>query len=55
MMDESEMRGKQSGRQSEKTTIARRMLEMQFSEEQVVSVTKLTKEEVEKIHQSLLH
>lgn len=55
MMDESEMRGKQSGRQSEKTTIARRMLEMQFSEEQVVSVTKLTKEEVEKIRQSLLH
>ena len=55
MMDESEMRGKQSGRQSEKTTIARRMLEMQFSEEQVVSVTKLTKEEVAQIHQSLLH
>lgn len=67
MMDESEMRGKlygekvgemrgnKTGRQSEKMDIARRMLEMQFPEEQVVSVTKLSREEVAKIRQSIVH
>ena len=67
MMDESAMmgekRGMERGREigekhgseKEKAVIAQRMLEMNFSEEQVVSVTKLTKEEVEKIHKAMLH
>lgn len=50
-----EMRGNKTGRQSEKMDIARRMLEMQFPEEQVVSVTKLSREEVAKIRQSIVH
>ena len=54
-----EMRGREIGEKTgsakEKTSIARRMLEMQFPEEQVVSITKLSREEVAKIRQSIVH
>lgn len=47
--------GEKTGSAKEKTSIARRMLEMQFPEEQVVSITKLSREEVAKIRQSIVH
>ena len=65
MMDESEQRGKLYGEKigeergelrgstKEKLTIAQRMLEMQCPAEQVVSITRLTREEVEGIRKTI--
>ena len=67
MMDESERcgklygekigeeRGKLRGSTKEKFTIAQRMLEMQYPAEQVVSITRLTREEVEGIRKTIKH
>ena len=67
MMDESERRGKLYGEKigeergelrgstKEKFTIAQRMLEMQYPAEQVVSITRLTREEVEGIRKTIKH
>lgn len=67
MMDESEQRGKLYGEKigeergelrgstKDKFTIAQRMLEMQDPAEQVVSITRLTREEVEGIRKTIKH
>ena len=41
--------GQKQGSLNEKMTIARRLLELKMPEEQVISVTKLTKQEVEEL------
>ena len=48
-----EERGKKQGSMNEKMTIARRLLELKMPEEQVISVTKLTKQEVEELSKTI--
>ena len=48
-----EERGKKQGSMNEKLAIARRLLELKMPEEQVISVTKLTKQEVEELSKTI--
>ena len=48
-----EERGKKQGSMNEKLAIARRLLELKMPEEQVISVTKLTKQEVEELSRTI--
>ena len=50
-----QLRGEKQGRIDEKLTIARRMIENQFPEETVVSITKLSPEEVRKLRKAIGH
>lgn len=50
-----ELRGEKQGRLSEKLTIARRMIESHFPEETVVSLTKLSPEEVRELRENMKH
>ena len=52
---ERSKRGELRGSTKEKFTIAQRMLEMQYPAEQVVSITRLTREEVEGIRKTIKH
>ena len=45
--------GQKQGSLNEKMTIARRLLELKMPEEQVISVTKLTKQEVEELSKTI--
>ena len=57
MVDEGimlgEKRGEKQGSMNEKLAIARRLLELKMPEEQVISVTKLTKQEVEELSKTI--
>ena len=57
MVDEGimlgEKRGEKQGSMNEKLAIARRLLELKMPEEQVISVTKLTKQEVEELSRTI--
>ena len=53
--ERGELRGEKRGSMKEKFTIAQRMLEMQYPAEQVVSITRLTREEVEGIRKTIKH
>ena len=48
-----EERGKKQGSMNEKLAIARRLLELKMPEEQVISVTMLTKQEVEELSRTI--
>ena len=48
-----EERGKKQGSMNEKLIIARRMIEMKYSKEQIVDITKLTKQEVEELSKTI--
>ena len=48
-----EERGKKQESMNEKLAIARRLLELKMPEEQVISVTKLTKQEVEELRKTI--
>ena len=51
--ERGEERGKKQGSMNEKLAIARRLLELKMPEEQVISVTKLTKQEVEELRKTI--
>lgn len=51
--ERGEERGKKQGSMNEKLAIARRLLELKMPEEQVISVTKLTKQEVEELSRTI--
>ena len=51
--ERGEERGKKQGSMNEKLAIARRLLELKMPEEQVISVTKLTKQEVEELSKTI--
>ena len=53
MVDEGISMGQKQGSLNEKMTIARRLLELKMPEEQVISVTKLTKQEVEELSKTI--
>ena len=53
MVDEGISMGQKQGSLNEKMTIARRVLELKMPEEQVISVTKLTKQEVEELSKTI--
>ena len=53
MVDEGISMGQKQGSLNEKMTIARRLLELKMPEEQVISVTKLTKQEVEELSRTI--
>ena len=53
MVDEGNAMGQKQGSLNEKMTIARRLLELKMPEEQVISVTKLTKQEVEELSRTI--
>ena len=53
MVDEGISMGQKQGSLNEKKTIARRLLELKMPEEQVISVTKLTKQEVEELSKTI--
>ena len=53
MVDEGISMGQKQGSPNEKMTIARRLLELKMPEEQVISVTKLTKQEVEELSRTI--
>ena len=48
-----EERGKKQGSMNEKLAIARRLLELKMPEEQVISVTKLTKQDIEELSKTI--
>ena len=48
-----EERGEKQESMNEKLAIARRLLELKMPEEQVISVTKLTKQEVEELSRTI--
>ena len=51
--ERGEERGKKQGSMNEKLIIARRMIEMKYSKEQIVDITKLTKQEVEELSKTI--
>ena len=51
--ERGEERGKKQGSMNEKLIIARRMIEMKYSKEQIVDITKLTKQEVEELSRTI--
>ena len=51
--ERGEERGKKQESMNEKLAIARRLLELKMPEEQVISVTKLTKQEVEELSRTI--
>ena len=53
MVDEGISMGQKQGSLNEKMTIARRMLEMGYSEELVIDATMLTKQEVEELRKTI--
>ena len=53
MVDEGISMGQKQGKKKKKMTIARRLLELKMPEEQVISVTKLTKQEVEELSKTI--
>ena len=53
MVDEGISMGQKQGSLNEKMTIARRLLELKMPEEQVISVTKLTKQKVEELSKTI--
>ena len=53
MVDEGISMGHKQGSLNEKMTIDRRLLELKMPEEQVISVTKLTKQEVEELSKTI--
>ena len=53
MVDEGISMGQKQGSLNEKMTIARRMLEMGYSEELVIDATMLTKQEVEELSRTI--
>ena len=48
-----EERGKKQGSMNEKLAIARRLLELKMPEEQVISITKLTKQDIEELSKTI--
>ena len=53
MVDEGIMLGEKRGERLAKLAIARRMLEMGYSEELVIDATTLTKQEVEELRKTI--
>lgn len=53
MIDEGIMLGEKRGEMQKALAIARRLLELKMPEEQVISVTKLTKQEVEELSKTI--
>lgn len=53
MIDEGIMLGEKRGEMQKALAIARRLLELKMPEEQVISVTKLTKQEVEELSRTI--
>ena len=51
--ERGEERGKKQGSMNEKLAIARRLLELKMPEEQVISVTKLTKQDIEELSKTI--
>ena len=53
MVDEGIMLGEERGEKQRSLAIARRMLEKNYSKEQIVDITMLTKQEVEELSRTI--
>ena len=53
MVDEGIMLGEERGEKQRSLAIARRMLEKNYSKEQIVDITMLTKQEVEELSKTI--